>query len=220
MKYRPALNSFRGVPGTHAKLLSAMKLALKYSAARRVETGTILLKQNAVELGRIAEWAGAARLDGAIFYALNPRGRSWQELMPDASGAAAAVDELTRLKRLGVRVNNSFGHLARMKAHYAAPTAESAPAFCLAAVTARIRHDGDVYVCPFTPPVGNVRAGGFWKVWDSAAARAAREKAAFCGKPCGSHSCHFQPGLLERIWEFAKRTPSAARPYSKKPLRI
>lgn len=195
----------RGVPGAHAGLMVGLKEASRRGCARRIEISSVVLKENAGELGTLVRWAEQNSLSGVLFHPMQPRGARWRELMPGAAAAAEALDEVAELKRRGYPVRNSFGHLERMKAYYAAPLEETEPSFCLSAVVARIRQNGDLLLCPNEPPVGNVRKDGFWGVWDSPAARAAAVRAARCRKPCGAHSCHFQPGLPERIGEFFKR---------------
>ena len=109
------------------------------------------------------------------------------------------VDELLRLKRDGAPILNSELTLNAWTMHF---REESAPAELMPCrVGLRnyfIRTNGDVEVCWFYPPIGNVKQNSAREIWASDEARTRRKETTECDRLC-LFTCLSQKTLKDKV---------------------
>ena len=145
---------------------------------------TVVMAHNLADVGRVARYAKEEGVE--VFYqaieqnynqAEDPlwfeRSENWPK---DPEAAARAVRELIALKREGFPISNSYAQLEVMIPYFRDPgslwTAVNAHAaheerlLCSALTTLQLQANGDVTLCPYQGPVGNVRITPIREIWE------------------------------------------------------
>jgi MoaA/NifB/PqqE/SkfB family radical SAM enzyme len=137
-------------------------------------------------LDEVAEVARFATQDGVhVFYqpieqnyntTENPL---WFEASPnwprDIDKTVRVVEDLIRLKREGLHIDNSYERLEAMARYFRDPaglriateahTAHESQPLCSALTTLQIQANGDVKACTSFPAVGNIRQTPIRRIW-------------------------------------------------------
>lgn len=204
--FRPETHdASRGVPGTHAKVLRAVRLLKAGPGAPLLKLNTIVAGHNLGELEEIVRWAASQGLAGVNFQALRAFGGDWRSLWPkDLSEVRRTLDRLIALKREGYPVLNPEPQLEFMKRYFADPAASYPGLTCGTYTQLNVRYDGEAYCCAYKSSIGNLRDRSPEAVWGSVESRERMREILGCKKDCILLNCNFKPGLLTRAGEFAR----------------
>jgi MoaA/NifB/PqqE/SkfB family radical SAM enzyme len=150
----------------------------------RILLKTVVMEQNLADLGEVARYA--TREGMAVFYqpieqnyntAEDP---TWFLNSPtwprDPAAAVRAVQELIRLKRTGLHIDNTEEHLETMVRYFLDPAglqrltqahmAQQKRPLCAALTMLQLQSNGDVRVCAHRPPVGNIKEAPVRQIWE------------------------------------------------------
>jgi len=163
------------------------------------------MSHNLGELEGLVRWAAAEGLGGVVFQAMERWGDAWQELWPrDPKAVARTLDRLIALRAEGCPVLNSPQQLEAMKRHYANPEGSYPDLTCGTFTRLTLRGNGDVQLCGFKAPVGNLRRQSLAEIWSSQTVTERVREILDCKQACLLLNCHFRPGLSLRAREFGR----------------
>lgn len=169
---------------TSRTIETLLRLRKERALNYEIRLKTVIMDHN---LDAVCEVARFATQDGMhVFYqpieqnyntAEDPR---WFETSPnwprDVDKAVRVVEELIGLKRQGLHIGNSFAQLEAMIPYFRNPeslrlatqfhSAHERKALCSALTTLQVQANGDVTLCAFEPPVGNVRTAPIRQIWE------------------------------------------------------
>jgi MoaA/NifB/PqqE/SkfB family radical SAM enzyme len=182
----------RGVPGAFDLSMRGLGLVLAQPGRPAVNVAAIFHGRNLRELPALTARVREMGAEGINFQPLGQSGEGWRELWPsDPAAVDAAVDELIAMRRAGAPILNSEWVLRGYKAYFRGQPAGAAGGYCKSYLKAIIRHNGDVQLCRYRPPVGNIlRDGPVREIFLSPAGRAALHKIRSCAEPCLLMNCH------------------------------
>lgn len=198
----------RGVPGTHAKVMAALRrLSVARDAAGSrmlVGAAVILCRDNLDSIERLVDTLLEQGADQIGFNAIapvlaRPMDPTWRELPPlfpdDPAQINRGIDALVRLVEQGVPLKQSAYQFEDMRSFFLAPR-ELAPGHCASWwQNIIIGVLGDVSLCfnqhdAGFKPVGNIRTARLADIWASEALRRTRRELAHCRRSCGALGCH------------------------------
>jgi MoaA/NifB/PqqE/SkfB family radical SAM enzyme len=147
------------------------------------------------------------RIDGIFFQAMaqpfgdpNLQNRWWltHPLFPrDTQKVNRLLDRLLEMKRGGCFVLNEDNQFAAMKAYFANPERFTQAQCTVGDRGFSINAAGDVLLCSFFEPIGNITTGGIREIFESEKARALRLKMHDCVDNCHLLiNCSFDPAQL------------------------
>ncbi|MBI5743157.1 MAG: radical SAM protein [Elusimicrobia bacterium] len=196
---RPEVHDgLRGVPGTQAKALLAIRHLLSNRSRPAVYATAVITAANLEELPALAAWAADAGLDGISFQAMMRRGSAKDALWPGAK-ACAAIDRLMAAKRAGAPVRNSMAQLKNFKCYYSGLPPAGAGAACAAFRMLKIKRNGEVRFCVPMGGIGNAMRADLPRLWRSEAADAVRRGIRRCSNSgCRLLNCHATSSLGTR----------------------
>jgi MoaA/NifB/PqqE/SkfB family radical SAM enzyme len=168
---------------THGSLQMLARIRREKSLKYIIRLKTVIMSHN---LEGVADVARFARENGMeVFYqpieqnyntAENPLWFKDSPTWPQApEKAAAAVSGLIALKRAGYPIANSLSQLEVMIPYFQDPAplrvavqahqAHEGNPHCGALITLQLQANGDVTVCPQSPPVGNIKDKKIREIW-------------------------------------------------------
>lgn len=197
----------RGVDGSHMMVMRAIELLSRRKRKIHIGICTVISAQNMDELGRIARWVQSNdKISGMGFQAVTqpfstPEDRFWylnkefSSLWPaDIAKAEAAIDELIELKEEGLeKLGNPLAQLNVYKAYFRDPNSFIKRERCHIDTQAiNVTPLGEIRLCFYMEPAGNIKTDDIVEVWDSESARRIRERITCCKKNCQSMvNCNF-----------------------------
>jgi radical SAM protein with 4Fe4S-binding SPASM domain len=184
----------RGIPGSLKHLLSAIP-QLREEQARLGINFPVIIKPtvcapNFRQLPEMVEWA--TRDLGGTIINFQPVDRwtseTYDELWiekKDHADLQAVVNELIQMKRDGLPIMNSELTMNLWVKHYLEEKAPESAMPCRVGLRNYfIRSNGDVEVCWYWPPIGNIKSQTAEEIWQSAEARKRREETTACDRLC------------------------------------
>jgi len=161
------------------------RLRAERSLGYRVRFKTVVMRHNLDQLEPLARFATQDGVD--IFYQPieqnynTPEDPEWfkhsDNWPEDPAEAVAGVSRLIELKRAGLHIANSYGQLEAMLPYFKDPAAlrvstQSHAAHerklpCAALELIQVQSNGDVRVCDYRPPVGNIRQAPLSTIWNT-----------------------------------------------------
>lgn len=184
---------FRGVPGSHSRVVRAVDAA--HRAGLAVQLQTTVTRDNDTELEAIADWAAERGIQALGFFFLVCTGRAQRlsDITPERYEELLRWIAGTGGRRRGMTLRARCAPHLRRVAAQADPghplLAEDAGACLAARAYARVTPDGDVTPCPYLPlTAGNVRERPFSEIWRSAPLFETLRAGALTGR-CGA--CEF-----------------------------
>lgn len=197
----------RGVPGTHAKVMEALRLLRDQgSLGLRLRLMTVIAAHNLDELGPLARLAEEQGLEGILFLPLQHSGGSWRKFWPrDSSRVRLALDELARMRRQGAPILNTREHLGLMSLYYEDPGRAYPRLLCRSGSKLIVLNDGKARLCRYGEVVGDLHRNSVREVWESGRVRRAIREIAACKKPCILNPCHFRRPIPDRIAQLLRR---------------
>jgi MoaA/NifB/PqqE/SkfB family radical SAM enzyme len=187
-------------PGQFDRVIAASRhlnrARREQNAITKIFIKVTIMETNLDELIELADWVSAEGLDGLsvspleeTFSTATPEKR-WFEKSPlwvrDLDKLDSVIDKL--IARTGSKgaVFNSRAHLESMKEYFRDPTIPTPPNFrChVGDDHFRVNFNGDVVMCPFMGPIGNLIVSSPSEIWKSLSAAQRRDDVGACRKKC------------------------------------
>ena len=197
----------RGVEGAHQRVIKAFENLRKFCPELRVGIITVISGVNYKEIIGLAEWVKNSRfLSGMYFQAVAKPffvnlGNDWQEnsayefLWPkDIPQIHSVLDKLIGLKKANYPIHNFPKQLEIFKVYFKNPERRARKAACyLGDYVININPLGDISLCCFADPIGNIKQDDISKLWHSQAASRLRSKMHSCEVNCNNMvNCFFK----------------------------
>lgn len=192
-------NYLRGRPDCFKRLMQALTYLGKYKREGfSLGINTVISAVNLESIIELTEWVNNNRDLGSIYFmaVMRPFGSNlgwqWQDdpecgfLWPrDPGKTGMMIDKLIELKRRGYKVENPEGQLKDFKSYFINPRTFIRDRRCnLAHHAVNVNALGDIYICFFMDPLGNIRDGGIRGLWESEKAEGIRGKMSVCRQNC------------------------------------
>lgn len=196
----------RGVPGSHRRVKAAIELLDKYRGGRgegRLSIGITMtiMEKNMDEVLDLARWVNEnEKLDDMFFNAcLQPFDcdspeREWfnnkknSDVWPqDINKVCDILEKLAVLKEKGYKISNPPEQLRLVKEYFRNPyrfVHDSKVKCPRGDLAPEINAYGDINMCFYMSPIGNIREKRFSEVWFSKEMDKAREEINNCKKDC------------------------------------
>ncbi len=197
----------RGVKGTHLKVMRAIEIL---QGKIPIQIDATIMNDNLDEIPDFAEFAyknripvsfqgfiNTAKLDDSLGSRLFPE---------DSEKASYIIDELIRRKRYNDFIVNTDSQLRRLKAYYQNPL-RFQKQHCGAIYNNHliIKEEGDVCICAFFKPIGNLAENSLRDIWNSELAGQMRKEMKECGRTsCSIIRCYNCESWREK-WHKAQR---------------
>ncbi len=197
----------RGVQGAHARVMRAFDLLQKYCPDLRIGIITVISAVNSHELIELAQWVKrSAFLSGMYFQAIAKPffvnlDDHWQNdtpyafLWPKDIGAIHGVlNSLIRLKNENYPIHNYPLQLEIFKTYFENPARRARKATCYAGdYVINVNPLGDISLCCFMKPIGNIKRDDIRSLWTSEAAVRMRDAMHACDINCNNMvNCFFK----------------------------
>jgi len=191
---------FRGVTGSHARLMEAIDCIRKYRPTEKFYVNTIIKDKNLDDIIDLVNWVqNSDFIAGIGFQAVaqpfyTPKDDFWYEkkeyssLWPqDISSLCSVIDQLIEFKARDYKIGNSVEQLKLFKDYYSNPHALIRKTRCnFGDYIITINPLGEVKLCPFMQVVGNIKKTGVASIWHSEAAVNTRHRMYECSINCNS----------------------------------
>lgn len=183
----------RNRPGAFAKVIES--ITLLDQAGINVHISCVIMEDNLDQItGLIDFLTKQTPVSGIFFQAMaQPFGANeplpgwWRRhpLFPkDTKRVPALLDELLAMKQGGFYILNEDVQLMTMKAYFANPERFTLTTCTVGENGLGINAAGDVLLCNFMGPVGNITQGHIRDIYESAKAKAVRERMHQCKDNC------------------------------------
>lgn len=190
----------RGVKGSYKKVMEAVEYLAAFKEGPVLAINTIIMKPNLDDIPELAKWAaGKERVSSILLQAImqpfhDPMVEGWQALdtyaalWPDnTEKVKSVIDGLIRMKRSGPdKISNPVSQLEVFKEYFTEPKGflERIKCRVLDSGFFSVSPNGDVNLCPFTEPIGNIKDGTLEELWHSAKAGEVRNRMLLCKNGC------------------------------------
>ena len=197
----------RGVKGAYRRVMQAIDLLNKYATNVKIGICTVILNDNLDELDEVVRWVQInEKLGGMGFQAVTQpfstpedpfwyRNEEYSHLWPkDISKVDRAMDGLIAMKQNGFnKLGNPLSQFYVYKAYFRNPNNFIKKQKCHIDMQAvNITPTGEIRICFYMEPIGNIKSDDIGDVWFSQKAKALREKIADCKRNCQSMvNCNF-----------------------------
>lgn len=200
----------RGQDGAFERVMRAIEVS---SGRISVRVNTTLMEQNLDEIDDLLGFAlsrGVQLSFGGLFNPLAPPdwASEWKEyknIWPkDSAKIASVIESIISFKQKHpFLIANSIKHLNFLKSYYADPSKQQAAERCQIRFSRMtIYESGDVYICCFRSPIGNILKSSPKDIWYSLSARDARSVMSSCRLPCHCLRGYFQESILDKMKKF------------------
>ncbi len=191
-------DAFRGVPGAFAKTCAAIRICRE--AGIHVQVHFTVTRRNRGELAAVVELARELGAGIINFFFLICVGRGDGRMDLSAAEYEAALREIAALQKTskGILVQTRCTpHFKRVlyqmdpESPYTRAVGYDGGGCPAATHYCRVTPEGDVTPCPYMEiKAGNIRDGGFWKIWDEARLLKSMRNPSLLKGRCGS--CEFK----------------------------
>ncbi|MBI5743158.1 MAG: radical SAM protein [Elusimicrobia bacterium] len=183
----------RGTHGAFGRVMEAITVMRRLAPLVKISISSVVTALNCAELPAIARRAVSEGMAGVIFQPLQFKNAACRsELWPGRLPALfASLTELKAMRRAYGGVLNSPAQLDAMAAYYTDPGTQQPAGACLYSRTLRISEGGEVRLCQYMAPCGNVKATCLREIWNSAEAGSRLEAILACKKACKVYSGRF-----------------------------
>jgi hypothetical protein len=168
---------------THGSLQLLARLRREKNLKYIIRLKTVIMSHNLAGVGEVARFARENGME--VFYQPIEQNYNtaedplWFKNSPtwpqNPAKAADAVSGLIALKRAGYPIANSLSQLEVMIPYFQDPAplrvavqahhAHEGKSHCEALITLQLQANGDVTVCPHSPPVGNIKEKSIREIW-------------------------------------------------------
>ncbi len=172
----------------------------KKQADTNITIASVMTRLNIEQLPRLAELAESRGMlfNLQVLYQNfgAPFDMNWykkSELFPDDLAQVDRIlDKLISMREAGCPINNSIAQLELMKRYYRDPNRKTLP-FCRVGENSLVMNpQGDMMLCFFTDPIGNIHHDEPKVVWHSEKAANMRHFMARCQRNCDLLNCAYQ----------------------------
>ena len=192
-------NFLRGKEDSFQRIMCAIDFLSQFKDKKmRLGINTVISACNLGDIIELSEWVDKNKdLESIYFMAvMRPFGSAldwtWHEkeeysfLWPkDTDKVELLINRLIDLKQRGSKIENPLGQLKDFKTYFRTPQKFIKKRRCnLAHHAININAIGDIYLCFFMEPLGNIRYDDVRELWSSEKAEAIRRKMASCQKNC------------------------------------
>lgn len=205
-------NQNRGRGGAFERAEAAIKM-LKWGKKKRhffLSTTTIIMKPNIGQLDRMLRWGKEIGLDGMLFqplwerFATAKHQPNWFKkdlLWPEPEEAVKAIRQLILRKKQGWPVENTFSQLKAYFEYYRqGPIRYGKLHPCFVGIrNFSVAINGDVRLCFFFEPIGNILRGLPEEIWNGRKAREMRQLINHCQRGCKILLCNTEMNRSEAI---------------------
>jgi MoaA/NifB/PqqE/SkfB family radical SAM enzyme len=171
-------DTLRGKPGTYAKAINSVMQLKQYMP---VQINTTIMQDNLDEIIDLARWAQSIKVQisfqGLVDLSRNHNRFNFHRqhgLFPNNNQKVEKVmDRLILEKKNNSYIVNSDFHLRKLKDYYLHGPGKDSPGNC-AIIYGHvcIRHKGDVFICGYKRPIGNLCRSSLRTIWQSKRAMA------------------------------------------------
>ena len=191
----------RGQDGTYDKVMRTLDL-VDTVGNPRVIIAMIVSRHSVSEVVQMADWTRARNYQVVFQPLFSTFGRdpdpNWfvtsphfptEEQWPELDGA---LDYLIGIKEANGHVCNSVGQLREMKRYFRTPSVSNGLPCNAGASDISLDPYGNLLLCFWLPPVGNVKEQPIPWMWNSAQSQRRRWEAYHCPRTCNMLNCNFE----------------------------
>lgn len=206
--YREETHDFiRGVRGAHKRVLDAVDNLRKFSGALRIEIITVISGVNMGEIIDHVEWVKQrGNIDSLYFQTIarpffSSADKYWHNseefnfLWPkDMAEMRRIMDNLVQLRERTGMISNSASQLKLFKSYFENPDKRVGVKKCrLGDFVINIDQAGNIFLCCFDKPIGNIKKDDINTLWYSQEAERARDRMHSCALACNNIvNCFFK----------------------------
>jgi len=209
--------------GTFKKVISNIEHLTKNNKDLKIGIQTILWDKNLDEVIDLIKWEKNKGLIGLflplldLFLFMDSRflssgkyyggsGYKKNKFWPkDTSKVEEVIDNIILMKKRGYSILNSVKQLESMKEYFKDHDKIFQNLNCAAGTRSFfISPMGDMHLCMYKPPVGNLRKQSAKEIWLSKKAADSRKQIKKCKRSCILTTCNFNWGLKTKIHMFRK----------------
>ena len=198
-------DNLRGAKGSHKKVMESIEYLSRFSGAPHLSINTIIMEPNITSILDLTQWAiHKDRVSCISFQAVmqpfhDPMLEDWHRqeensmLWPkDIKNLKFIIESLIKIKKDCLnenkrdKIGNPVSQLEAFKNYFIEPRDFLKQIKCkvLDSGFFAISPNGDVNLCPFMEPIGNIKNGRLEKLWYSEKAEEIRNKMLLCKKGC------------------------------------
>jgi len=189
----------RGVDGSLAKVLNAVRYLEQFSGTLDIGINTIITKPSLEGLIELTGWVnGNTHLKGINYQAITrpfhtPFVEEWYKLdkysflwPDDFDKLESVLDSLISLKQKNYHIANPVSQFMMFKDFFRHPSSFIKPMACNLTEGRffTINSDGSVELCPYMESLGKIKEGDFEKLWHSELAMTIKNKIEQCKINC------------------------------------
>ncbi len=209
-------DALRGMKGTYDKVMKAIdylrESKLAHSSQLQIGIASIICKDNIDDIPLLVDWAIENKLDNIWIAPINGNfdssfNEDWYEdnelwIGPeDMSRLDDLIQRLKKIKKSNKIIINTINQMQAMKTYFSLKKFPFKK--CLAGNSMiGIRVNGDMVLCPFMGPVGNLLSDDPKKIWMGDRAEIIRQEISDCKKTCGIAFCFYDKTFIEKVARF------------------
>jgi len=171
---------------SHRSFQTLLRMRKEHGLSYQIRLKTVIMSQNYQEVAEVARFASRYENVHSFYQAIEqnyntPEDSRWFEhsdnWIRDTEGVVAVVQNLIKLKREGLAIDNTYDQLEAMIPYFRDPdasriaiqthTAHESRAVCNALASLQLQANGDVTVCTGQPPVGNITTSPIRAIWEN-----------------------------------------------------
>jgi MoaA/NifB/PqqE/SkfB family radical SAM enzyme len=188
----------RGIKGTHKKTIDAIGYLNKYKHDLKINIITVISRYNLLDIPELVKKICADNKIGGIYFQAisqpfcTPTDEYWYKkdeyrfLWPeDLESVRSLIEELIDLKKRDYRIINQIQHLEKFKLYFEDPNTYVTKAKCyMGDYTMNVNPAGDIFLCCYMLPIGNIRKNKISELWFSDLAEQRRNQMRECRRNC------------------------------------
>jgi len=196
----------KGIKGAYRKAINALETLNKHCKDLKVNIIAVISNINLDHILKLAQWGKESGLLNSIYFQVvaQPLGApvepSWYEkeeyrfLWPsDVKKISEVIDGLIKMREDSYPISNEVAQLELFKMYFKSPQSHIGDKCYLGDYTININPVGDVFLCGFLPPVGNIKRDRVDVMWNSEKANEIRQEMYRCNKNCHNMvNCFFK----------------------------
>jgi MoaA/NifB/PqqE/SkfB family radical SAM enzyme len=197
----------RGIEGSYDRVMRALDSLHRHCPEVRVGIIAVISGANYKEIADLVQWVKKTQfISGVYFQAIAkpffvPIGDNWYKDSPyeflwpkDTLDLHSALDNLIKLKGEGYPIHNFPLQLEIFKTYFKNPTQRARKATCyLGDYVININPSGDISLCCFMEPIGNIKKDDIHRLWYSELTSRVRTKMHNCDLNCNNMvNCFFK----------------------------
>jgi len=210
-------NRYKGTPGLHQKITAAIAYLNKKKKRPRIGVLCLITNENYRSLDDFAQWAQALGVDSIDFQPILGIHPANPDLslptqdsffntplaqIEDLEALDKQIDLLVQRKKAGCPIVLPIKYLLRIKSFFRKSSQLCLHRGCTVGFrNLYIAHKGDVQLCPWLPPIGNIRKRALRDIWFSKEAAQQRSNMLSCSLPCMG-GCMREYGFPEKLSHF------------------